>query len=132
MGKIEKFEELYCWKLARELYRDICKLIHEGRFKGEHRFTSQIDSSAGSIMDNIAEGFERNGNKEFRQFLFIAKGSCGELRSQIYRCLDRKFISEAEFSALLQKANHLGYCIFKLILYLNQTVNKGNKYIGQK
>lgn len=131
MGKVERFEDLYCWKLSRELYREISKLISEGRFKGEFRFISQLDSSAGSIMDNIAEGFERSGKKEFRQFLFIAKGSCGELRSQLYRCLERAFISEAEFKTLYRKATHLGYCIFKLIQYLNQTSHNGDKYITE-
>ncbi|HET6996176.1 MAG TPA: four helix bundle protein [Chitinophagaceae bacterium] len=82
MAKIDRFEEIISWKEARELNKVIGKLIDDDRFKKSYRLINQIEGSAGSIMDNIAEGFERGGNKEFVQFLYIAKGSCGELRSQ--------------------------------------------------
>lgn len=75
------FEDLEVWQNARILCKDIYVVTREDKFQKDYRFVSQITASAGSIMDNIAEGFERDGNKEFLQFLSIAKGSCGELRS---------------------------------------------------
>jgi four helix bundle protein len=87
MATFQRFEEIVSWQKARELNKKICLLIDNGSFKSNYRLINQIEGSAGSIMDNIAEGFERSGNKEFVQFLYIAKGSCGELRSQLYRQL---------------------------------------------
>ena len=91
MATIQKFEEIASWIEARALNDILGKLIDENRFKNNFRLINQIEGSAGSVMDNIAEGFERGGNKELIQFLFIAKGSCGELRSQLYRAIDRKY-----------------------------------------
>lgn len=100
MSTINRFEEIISWQEARTLNKNIGKLIDEGRFKNSYRLISQIEASAGSIMDNIAEGFERSGNKEFIQFLYVAKGSCGELRSQLYRVLDHDYINQTEFDQL--------------------------------
>ena len=77
MATIKRFEEIISWKEARELNRILRKLIKEKKFEKNFGLISQIECSAGSIMDNIAEGFERGGNKEFIQFLYISKGSCG-------------------------------------------------------
>ncbi len=82
-------------------------LINKGEFKHSYKLIDQIESSSGSIMDNIAEGFERGGNKEFIQFLYISKGSCGELRSQLYRCLDRSYFTKAEFDMLYNLAKEV-------------------------
>jgi len=77
MSKIERFEQIISWQEARKLNKSLGELIDSGRFKHSYRLINQIEGSAGSNMDNIAEGFERGGNKEFVQFLYVAKGSCG-------------------------------------------------------
>src|SRR5215212_7916365 len=100
MATIKRVENLLSWQKARELNRIIGSLIDEGKFKHSYKLIGQIESSSGSIMDDIAEGFERGGNKEFVQFLYISKGSCGEFRSQLYRALDRKYIQQVEFDEL--------------------------------
>lgn len=103
MGSIGKFEELKIWQQAREICNDIWKIIQETPLKQNFKLRDQIDGASGSIMDNIAEGFERNGNKEFLQFLSIAKASCGEVRSQLYRCLDREYIDKEQFNTIKEK-----------------------------
>lgn len=128
MAKIERFEEIASWKEARKLNRVVGELINSGRFKHNYRLISQIEGSAGSIMDNIAEGFERGGNKEFVQFLYIAKGSCGELRSQLYRALDREYINQSEFDNLSADAVKISNMVQKFIVYLETAALKGIKY----
>jgi four helix bundle protein len=90
--KIERFEDLDIWKEARELYSRVFEITSVNPFCNDFKFRDQIRASSGSVMDNIAEGFERGGNKEFMQFLSVAKGSCGEVRSQSYRSFDFKYI----------------------------------------
>jgi four helix bundle protein len=128
MATIEKFEEIISWREARQLNKDIGKLIDSGRFKHSYRLISQIEGSAGSIMDNIAEGLERSGNKEFVQFLYIAKDSCSELRSQLYRALDRDYINQREFDELSNHAMRISSLIQKLITTLGDSDLKGIKY----
>ncbi len=128
MSTINKFEDIISWQQARELNRIIGKLIDEERFKKNFRLIGQIEGSAGSIMDNIAEGFERNGNKEFKQFLYIAKGSCSELRSQLYRALDRSYINQNEFDSIFAQSIKISSYIQKLINYLENSDLKGSKY----
>ncbi|MFZ4768839.1 MAG: four helix bundle protein [Ferruginibacter sp.] len=130
MATIQKFEEIASWIEARGLNEILGKLIDENRFKTNFRLINQIEGSAGSVMDNIAEGFERGGNKELIQFLFIAKGSCGELRSQLYRAIDRKYISNEEFHVISEKAKRVSSLIQKFINYLKQTELKGIKFSG--
>jgi four helix bundle protein len=126
--KIERFEDLEVWKDAREL----CKVIFEHTnieiFKKDYKFCSQIRSSSGSIMDNIAEGFERGGNKEFIQFLYISKGSCGETRSQIHRALDYNYISKDIYNRLIERTIALSKKISSLITYLKNSELKGSKH----
>ncbi len=125
MATIEKFEDIISWKEARDLNKTIGNLIDTGRFKNSYRLINQIEGSAGSIMDNIAEGFERGGNKEFIQFLYIAKASCGELRSQLYRALDRKYINKEQFQELYLLAVRISVMLQKFINYLLQSQVKG-------
>lgn len=127
MSTILRFEEIISWQEARKINMEIGKLIDSERFKKNYRLIGQIEGSAGSIMDNIAEGFERGGIKEFIQFLYIAKASCGELRSQLYRAIDRKYINEKEFETLSIQAKRISSLIQKLIIYLRQTEMKGDK-----
>lgn len=132
MATIERFEQIISWQEARILSKNIGDLIDSGRFKRSFRLISQIEGSAGSIMDNIAEGFERNGNKEFVQFLYIAKGSCGELRSQLYRALDRNYVSKKEFEELSIHSMKVSSLIQKFINYLESSPAKGSKYKSRK
>ncbi|ATA93773.1 four helix bundle protein [Capnocytophaga canimorsus] len=128
MATIKRFEDLEIWQLARILSNDIYQIIENSALKSNFRLSNQIDSASGSIMDNIAEGFERNGNKEFIQFLSIAKASCGETRSQLYRILDSGFISEEEFIKLKNQTEILSKKINTFINYLINSNLKGIKY----
>ncbi len=128
MATFTQFEEMMSWKEARILNQKIGALLNEERFGKNFRLIAQIEGSAGSIMDNIAEGFERGGNREFIQFLYIAKGSCGELRSQMYRALDRKYINETEFNMILTDLQKISGLLQKLISYLETTTLKGIKH----
>ncbi len=128
MAAIKRFEEIISWKEARKLNIVLGKLIKEKKFENNYRLINQIEGSAGSIMDNIAEGFERNGNKEFIQYLYIAKASCGELRSQLYRAFDRQYISEEEFDNISKLAVMISILIQKFISYLKASELKGIKF----
>ena len=100
MATIHRFEDLEIWQDARRLAVIIHNLTIITDLKADFKFKEQIKSSSGSVMDNIAEGFERDGNIEFRQFLSIAKGSAGETRSQLYRAFDYGYISQETFEEL--------------------------------
>ena len=128
MATIKRFEDILSWQKARELNKIVGMMIDSERFKKNYRLINQIEGSAGSIMDNIAEGFERGGNKEFLQFLYIAKGSCGEFRSQLYRAFDREYIGKSEFEELYNMAMEIIVMIQKLIGYLENSELKGVKY----
>ncbi len=125
---VNNIEDLVTWQLARELNKDIYVNTNTPEFFKDYRFCAQIRAAVGSIMDNIAEGFEREGNKEFIQFLYIAKGSCGEVKSQLYRASDVGYITNERFSELLSKTKDVKEKITSLIRYLKQSDLKGKKY----
>ena len=114
-------------KVSRELCNNIGSLIDNGSFKSNYRLIGQIEGSSGSIMDNIAEGFERGTRAEFIQFLGYSKGSCGELRSQLYRALDRKYINQQQFDDFYSLAVRISSMLQKFISYLQKTVIQGER-----
>ena len=128
MATFKCFEEIESWQLARIVAKEIYFLTLEKSFANDFGIIKQMRDSSGSIMDNIAEGFERGGNKEFIQFLSIAKGSCGELRSQLYRCFDRGLLTEIKFNEFRDKCYALSGKIENLIKYLKSSEIKGNKF----
>lgn len=128
MAKIEKFEDLEIWRLAREICQQIENLIQITNLKTNYSLRDQIDRSSGSLMDNIAEGFERNGNREFINFLSIAKGSAGEVKSQSYRAFDKKLISEEQHLKLNEKVELVKNKIGAMMNYLNKCEIRGLKF----
>ena len=97
VGRVERFEDLIAWQKARELTRQVYLLTKNGEFSRDFGLRDQIQRASVSIMSNLAEGFERGGRAEFHQFVVIAKGSCAEVRSQLYVALDVGYISQEEF-----------------------------------
>ena len=126
--KVERFEDLEIWQESRKLAKRVFEITSVEPFHSDFKFRDQIKASSGSVMDNIAEGFEREGNKEFVQFLFISKGSCGEVRSQSYRAFDYKYIDQTILEELVLKTEQLSKKISSLITYLKNSELKGPKY----
>ncbi len=128
MSKIRRFEDIEVWQKARE----ICKLVEElfktTNLSNNFALRNQMERSSGSIMDNIAEGFGRSGNKEFQNFLSYSKGSCTELKSQIYRCYDKELITQKQYDNLLvlleEEINKIGAFMY----YLRNSDFKGQKF----
>ena len=128
MARIDKFEDLEIWQKAREICQYVELLIQTTSIKTNYSLKDQIDRSSGSVMDNIAEGFERNGNREFIQFLSIAKGSVGEVKSQSYKAFDKKLISEAQHLKLNQMTEIEKNKIGAMMNYLHNCEIKGLKF----
>lgn len=126
---IKDFENLVIWQKARELNKALYPITRRGEMRFDTRFVQQIRAAAGSVMDNIAEGYERNGNKEFINFLFIAKGSCGELRSQFIRAFDAGYISAEEYNNFYSDCRILSASIMNFIQELKKSDMKGSKYV---
>jgi len=128
MAKIEQFEDIEAWQKARILANDIYGITADGPFGRDFGLRDQIRRAAISILSNIAEGFERGGNKEFIQFLYIAKGSCGEVRAQLYIARDQQYITEKQFQDLSQQALNISKMLAGFISYLKHSTYKGAKY----
>ncbi|MFA5776728.1 MAG: four helix bundle protein [Patescibacteria group bacterium] len=126
--KVTKFEDLEIWQLARELCKFVFLVTSQELFCKDYRFRDQMRAAAGSVMDNISEGFERGGNKEFIQFLSVSKSSCAEVRSQSYRAYDQAYITQEQFNELLSKTDILSRKTSSLIQHLKGTSYKGPKY----
>ncbi len=129
MPIIEKFEDIEAWKRAREVTKKIYQLSGVGEFSRDFGLKNQIRRSLVSVMSNIAEGFDRDGNREFINFLSIAKGSCGEARSQLYVALDQNFISVEDFESMYDDLDQTSRMIGGFMNYLKQSELKGKKFL---
>jgi len=127
MSRIEKFEDIEAWKLARMLTGLVYNASETGSFGHDFALRDQIRRASISIVSNIAEGYERDGDREFLQFLYIAKGSCGEVRAQLYLALDRAYISQRQFTELASRAAEVSRVISGL-KYLRSSELSGKKF----
>jgi four helix bundle protein len=128
MNTWKSFEEIETWQLASTFCNKIFEIIQYAGLKNDFALKDQINRSSGSIMDNIAEGFGRNGNKEFYNFLSIAKASAYESKSQLHRIYNRKYISQNEFEKLILDIDEISNKIGGLMSYLKKSNYKGIKF----
>ena len=128
MASIQQFEEIEAWQKGRELTRQIYCITSKGNFSRDFTLKDQIKRAAVSVTSNIAEGFERGGNREFIQFLAIAKGSASELKSQLYTALDAGYITQDEFNELYKLAHSIVLLIGGFMKYLQQSELRGRKF----
>lgn len=128
MSHGDRFEDLDVWKEARALTREVYGITLGSGFGKDFPLRDQIRRAAVSVMSNIAEGFERGGDKEFVQFLAQAKGSCGEVRSQLYAACDLGFLSESEFTLVTARAVRVSRLIAGLMRYLRTSDFRGSKF----
>ncbi len=128
MATIKSFEDLEVWQFARELSKKIYSLTFIEPIKSDYRLKDQMRGSSGSAMDNIAEGFERGSQFEFINSLSYSKGEIGELKSQLHRCLDNKYITQELFNELYNLADLLTKKLSAFITYLNASKIKGQKF----
>ena len=132
MGSIQKFEDLKVWQKARQVNLEIYKLSNKESFSKDFGLRDQIRRASVSVLSNIAEGFERNGNKEFLQFLSIAKASSAEVRSQLYIAKDLEYITEIEFNNTVNALLQVSKMLNGLISYLKTTELKGYKFMEEE
>ena len=128
MPTIQRFEDLEIWQLARQLSQKIYHLTFREPFLSDFRLRDQMRGSSGSIMDNIAEGFERGSRLEFINSLTTAKGEIGELKSQLYRALDNHYLHREKFEELYNDADLLTKKTTNFVAYLNKSKIKGQKF----
>ena len=128
MATITRFEDIEAWKKARELTREIYGLSEAGAFGRDFGLKDQIQRAAVSSMSNIAEGFERAGNREFVQFLSVAKGSAGETNSLLYVALDNKLITQDDFQRIYDLATQTGNLIGGFMRYIENSQIRGRKF----
>ncbi|MBP8115843.1 MAG: four helix bundle protein [Chitinophagaceae bacterium] len=132
MATIKKFEDLEIWQLSRNLENKIFDETTKGSLAKDYKLKDQMNESSGSLMDNIAEGFGRASRLEFIQFLSISNASGNELQSQLFRCLDRKYISKERFDELYLLADLTCKKISAFMSYLNKSLIKGQKFANRK
>lgn len=130
--QVKNFEDLEIWKDARALTRAIYQITGDSRFSKDFGLRDQIRKAVVSIMSNIAEGFERGGNQELIQFLYIAKASCGEVRSHLYVAVDQTYVAQKDCEELTKSFRRLSIMISNLIDYLKRSGMKGAKHDGSK
>ena len=128
MATIKRFEEIVAWQEARKLACMIYNLTSTGGFAKDFGLRDQIRRAAVSIGSNIAEGFERNGNREFEKFLWIAKGSAGEIISQLYTAIDVGYVTSEKVADVVEQARHCTYLIYKFIQSLKASTITGERY----
>ena len=124
----KKFEDIIAWQKARELTKRVYALTKNGEFSRDYGLADQIRRAAVSVMSNISEGYERGTKEEFIHFLYIAKGSCGEVRAQLYAALDQDYITDKEFEDISSLAVETSRLIYHLIEYLKGTHIRGAKF----
>lgn len=124
----KSFEELDVWKKARELVNFVYRVTKSKEFIKDYGLIDQIRRASVSVMSNIAEGFERGSNTEFLQYLFIAKGSAGEVRTQLYIALDQEYVSQEEFEKGKSLCVNVSGQLSGLIQYLKSSKFKGEKF----
>jgi four helix bundle protein len=128
MARITKFEDLVSWQKARELTKEVYHLTAHGGFRNDFALRDQIRRASVSVLSNISEGFERGGDKEFRQFLSLAKGSCAEIRAQLYVALDAGYINKADFDTLQTLSREISRLISGMMNYLATSAMTGSKF----
>jgi four helix bundle protein len=128
MAVWKKFEDIESWQKSRELSNEIYEIGKIYPMSKDYDLCKQMKRSSGSVMDNIAEGFERGGTKEFIYFLSISKGSSAEVRSQLYRCLDQSYIENDKFDELYSLSTDISKMITGLMAYLKNSKLKGSKF----
>jgi four helix bundle protein len=115
---IERFEDIECWQMGRELARLVDELARGTGLKNDFSLKDQMSRSSGSVMDNVAEGFDAGGNREFVRFLWYSKRSCTELQSHMYRALDRNYCDQLKFNEIYDLARLTRSKIGAFIAYL--------------
>ena len=128
MNKIERFEDILAWQKARVLTQRVYGCTKVGTFARDFGLRDQIQRASVSTMANIAEGFERGGDREFIQFLSNSKGSCGEVRSHLYVALDQKYVTEQEFNELRAQSEEVSRLTSGFMAYLQQSTVGGHKF----
>jgi four helix bundle protein len=128
MATFTTFEQISAWQKARQLVKELYKTTARGAFGRDYDLRNQIRRASVSIMSNIAEGFERSGTGEFNQFLSMAKGSAGEVRSQLYVALDQEYLTPTVFENLLKQTTEISRMIGGLMTYLKSSGIKGTKF----
>jgi four helix bundle protein len=128
MSKIEKFEDVVAWQKARELTKKVYAHTKIGGFAKDFGLKDQIQRASVSAMANIAEGFDRGGDKEFSQMLSVSKGSCGEVKSHLYVALDQQYLTQTQFTQLYNGADEVGKLIAGFMDYLRQSQLRGRKF----